>query len=51
MLTLAGSGVIEVGCKTVTDSRLKQSGMFRTVREVDAILALRCRQRNGEFEH
>ena len=28
-----GSGVIEAGCKTVVGSRLKQSGMFWTVRE------------------
>src|SRR5213078_160175 len=27
-----GSGVIEAGCKTVIGSRLKQSGMFWTVR-------------------
>jgi hypothetical protein len=27
-----GSGVIEAGCKTVISSRLKQSGMFWTVR-------------------
>jgi len=37
-----GSGVIEAGCKTVISSRLKQSGMFWTVRGANAILALRC---------
>lgn len=37
-----GSGVIEAGCKTVIGSRLKQSGMFWTVRGANAILALRC---------
>jgi hypothetical protein len=46
-----GSGVIEAGCKTVIGSRLKQSGMFWTVRGANAILALRCCQMNGEFEH
>ncbi len=36
-----GSGVFEAGCKTVTASRLKRSGMFWTVRGANAILALR----------
>jgi hypothetical protein len=45
-----GSGVIEAGCKTVIGSRCKQSGMFWTVREANAILALRCCQINGRFE-
>jgi hypothetical protein len=45
-----GSGVIEAGCKTVVGSRLKQSGMFWTVRGANAILALRCCQLNGRFE-
>ena len=45
-----GSGVIEAGCKTVIGSRLKQSGMFWTVRGANAILALRCRHLNGSFE-
>lgn len=45
-----GSGVIEAGCKTVIGSRLKQSGMFWTVRGANAILALRCYQLNGRFE-
>lgn len=45
-----GSGVIEAGCKTVVGSRLKQSGMFWTVRGANAILALRCCQLNGHFE-
>jgi hypothetical protein len=34
-----GSGVIEAGCKTVIGQRLKQSGMFWTVRGANAILA------------
>jgi Uncharacterised protein family (UPF0236) len=45
-----GSGVIEAGCKTAIGSRLKQSGMFWTVRGANAILALRCCHLNGCFE-
>jgi hypothetical protein len=45
-----GSDVIEAGCKTVTGSRLRQSGMFWTVRGADAIIALRCCHLNGQFE-
>jgi len=45
-----GSGVIEAGCRTVVGSRLKQSGMFWTVRGANAILALRCCILNGRFE-
>ena len=45
-----GSGVIEAGCKTVVGSRLKQSGMFWTVRGANALLALRCCHLNGRFE-
>ena len=45
-----GSGVIEAGCKTVVARRLKQSGMFWTVRGANAVLALRCCHLNGRFE-
>jgi len=45
-----GSGVIEAGCRTVIGSRLKQSGMFWTVRGSNAIIALRCSHLNGQFE-
>lgn len=45
-----GSGVIEAGCKTVVGSRLKQSGMFWTVRGANAIIALRCNRLSGRFE-
>ena len=45
-----GSGVIEAGCKTVIGSRLKQSGMFWTVRGANSIIALRCTHLNGRFE-
>jgi hypothetical protein len=44
-----GSGVVEAGCKTVI-GRLKQSGMFWTVRGANAIIALRCCQLSGDFE-
>jgi hypothetical protein len=45
-----GSGVIEAGCKTVIGTRLKQSGMFWTVRGANSIIALRCCHLNGRFE-
>ncbi len=45
-----GSGVIEAACKTVIASRLKQSGMFWTVRGANAIITLRSSPINGRFE-
>jgi len=45
-----GTGVMEAGCKTVIGSRLKQSGMFWTVRGANAIIALRCCCSSGRFE-
>ena len=45
-----GSGVIEAGCKTIIASRLKQSGMFWTVRGANAIIALRCTRLSRKFE-
>ena len=45
-----GSGVIEAGCRTVIGSRLKQSGMFWTVRGANAIIALRCMRLSGKLE-
>jgi hypothetical protein len=45
-----GSGVIEAGCRTVIGSRLKQSGMFWTVRGANSIIALRCCHLSGCFE-
>ena len=45
-----GSGVIEAGCKTVIGSRLKQSGMFWTVRGANAIITLRCTRLSNKFE-
>jgi hypothetical protein len=45
-----GSGVIEAACRTVIGKRLKQSGMFWTVRGANAIIALRCCRLNRQFE-
>jgi hypothetical protein len=45
-----GSGVVEAGCRTVIATRLKQSGMFWTVRGANAIIALRCCRLSGRFE-
>ena len=45
-----GSGVIKAGCKTVIGSRLKQSGMFWTVRGANAIIALRCNRLSRKFD-
>lgn len=44
-----GSGVIEAGCRTII-GRLKQSGMFWTVRGANAIIALRSCKLSGKFE-
>lgn len=45
-----GSGVIEAACKSLIGARLKQSGMFWTVRGANAIIALRCTHLSGKFE-
>jgi hypothetical protein len=45
-----GSGVIEAGCKTLIGQRLKQSGMFWSVRGANAIIAARCCFASGRFE-
>ena len=45
-----GFAVIEAGCKTIIGTRLKQSGMFWTVRGANAIIALRCCRLSGKFE-
>jgi hypothetical protein len=45
-----GSGVIEAGCKTLIDKRLKQSGMFWSVAGANAIIAARCCLYSGRFE-
>lgn len=45
-----GSGVVEAGCKTVIGKRLKQSGMWWTVRGANSILWLRCCLLSGRWE-
>ena len=45
-----GSGVIEVGCKSIVGVRLTQSGMFWTVQGANAVIALRCCRFNLRFE-
>jgi len=45
-----GSGVIEAGCKTLIGKRLKQSGMFWSVRGANALIAARCCLYSGRFE-
>lgn len=45
-----GSGVIEAGCRTLIGQRLKESGMFWSVRGANAIIASRCCQFSGRFE-
>lgn len=42
MHLFVGSGVIEAGCRTVVGLRLKQSGMFWSLRGAHAIIQLRC---------
>ncbi len=45
-----GSGVIEAGCRTLIGRRLKQSGMFWSVRGANAIIASRCCQFSHRFD-
>ena len=49
-ICLSAPASLEAGCKTVIGSRLKQSGMFWTVRGANAIVALRCCHLDGRFE-
>ena len=44
------SAVVESGCKQAVGLRLKQGGMFWTLRGANAILALRCCRLSGRFE-
>jgi hypothetical protein len=44
------TGVVEAGGKVAIGERLKQSGMHRSVRGADAIIALRCTRLSGRFE-
>jgi hypothetical protein len=39
-----GSGVIEAGCKSLIDGRLKQSGMRWSIDGAAGITTLRCQQ-------
>ena len=45
-----GSGVVEAGCRTIVTQRLKNSGMFWSLRGANAILALRCTILSNRFE-
>jgi hypothetical protein len=45
-----GSGVIEAGCRTIVGQRLKESGMYWSVRGANAIIALRCAELSGRLE-
>ena len=45
-----GSGVVESGCRSVV-GRLKRSGMYWTVANANAILALRCCLLSGRYEN
>jgi hypothetical protein len=42
--------VVEAGGKTLIAARLKQSGMFWTLRGANASIALRCNRLSGKFE-
>jgi hypothetical protein len=44
------TGVLEAGCKVAIGTRLKRSGMHRTVNGANAIIALRCSKLSGRFE-
>jgi hypothetical protein len=44
-----GSGVVEAGCKSVSQ-RLKQSGMHWTVAGADSIITLRCAEASSHWE-
>lgn len=44
-----GSGVVEAGCRSLIGHRLKQSGMFWSVRGANAIIASRCCQFSHRF--
>jgi hypothetical protein len=45
-----GSGVIEAGCKTVIGKRLKQSGMFWSVKGATCVLNFRTLLLSGRFD-
>ena len=45
-----GSGPVESGCKTVIGARLKQSGMFWSLRGAKGMLPLRTLEKSGRLE-
>ena len=45
-----GSGPVESGCKTVLGARLKQSGMFWSLKGAKAIIPLRTLEKSGRLE-
>ncbi|MDA8145382.1 MAG: hypothetical protein M0Z27_04870 [Thermaerobacter sp.] len=45
-----GSGVVEAGCKTIVQQRLKQAGMHWGMAGANAIIALRCCELSGRLE-
>jgi hypothetical protein len=45
-----GSGVVEAGCKSVVGQRLKQSGMFWSLKGAENILDIRCVLENEQFD-
>lgn len=45
-----GSGVIEAGCRSIVGQRLKQSGMFWSLRGANAVISLRCCLASNRFE-
>lgn len=45
-----GSGPVESGCKTVIGARLKQSGMFWSLRGAKGMIPLRTLEKSGRFE-
>jgi len=45
-----GSGVVEAACRIVVGQRLKNSGMFWSMRGANSIMALRCAILSNRFE-
>ncbi len=45
-----GSGVVEAGCRSLIGKRLKQSGMFWSLKGANAIIASRCCQYSNRFQ-
>jgi hypothetical protein len=46
-----GSGVVEAGCKAIIGQRLKLSGMRWSVPGATSIIALRCAEGSGRWDH